>query len=148
MARVDYWNIEQQIKSILETDAVLDPLDVPVFVEEELTMVSGPAIFVWLQRREAPESLQPIAAGRYTRFIIHIDIWVFEVALEVSEAIRKRDDLLGKVELALMAKRSLNSTVAASWIKGGEFENGSNSGGGFYSGASIELAAEVTAVSD
>jgi len=58
----------------------------------------------------------------------------------------QRDDLIGKVEIALMKERTLNGTVNSSWLEGGEFLSGPDpTGNQFMSGASVMLIADVTA---
>ncbi len=145
MSRIDYFLIEEKIKQQLEADDELNTDVSEILIEEELTFQRGKIIGIYLDRRDAAPENQTLSFATRIRFELRFNIWVFAWHLEVREAIHLRDDLLGKVELVLMADRSLQGSVTSSWISGGEFDNGQD-GGGFYSGASIELIADKTAV--
>ncbi len=145
MARVDYFNIEEKIKQQLEANDEINTDVSAIIIEEELTFQRGKIIGIYLERRDAPPENQTLSFATRIRFELKFNIWVFAWHLEIREAIHLRDDLLGKVELVLMADRSLQGSVGSSWISGGEFDNGIGESG-FYSGASIELLADTTAV--
>ena len=145
MARVDYFSIETAIKTILDADA--DLASVSVLIEEELTVQRGNVIGIYLDDRDAAEQDQSLSAGTRTRFNVRFSIWCwhFGVGRDRRVPMEQRDDLVGKVEIALMKERSLNSTVDTSWLEGGEFLSGPDpTGKQFMSGASIILVADVT----
>ena len=147
MARVDYFGIEEAIKTVLEANAAL--AGVQVGIEEELpfTAAVDPQVEIYLERRDAPE-LQPLAGGQRTRFLVRFSIWCYGVSLDsIAKACEVRDDLIGAVELALMADRTLGGTVNASWLEGGAFDTKETPGAssGFGMGGEIILMADVKA---
>ena len=146
MARVDYFGIEEAIKSILDADA--DLAGVEVLIEEELTIQRGNVVGIYLDDRDAPNEDQSLSAGTRTRFNVRFSIWCwhFGVGRDRRVPMEQRDDLIGKVEIALMKERTLNDTVNSSWLEGGEFLSGPDpTGNQFMSGASVMLIADVTA---
>src|SRR3990167_3473965 len=148
MARVDYSAIEDAIETVLKADANL--AGVKYLVEEELVMGTGDIIGIYLEDRNAPEGMQSVSAGKRTRFLIRFSVWCwhFGIAKNKRLVMEKRDDLLGKAEIALMGNRNLNDTVNTSWLEGGEFESGKDEAGRqFMSGGQIILTADATAVS-
>lgn len=147
MARVDYSTIEDAIETVLKADANL--AGVTYLVEEELVMGTGDIVGIYLEDRNAPEAMQSVSAGKRTRFLIRFSVWCwhFGIAKNKRTVMKKRDDLLGKVEIALMGNRNLNNTVNTSWLEGGEFESGKDEAGRqFMSGGQIILTADATAV--
>ena len=145
MARVDYFNIEEAIKTILDADA--DLAGVSVLVEEELTVQRGNVIGIYLDDRDAADADQSLSAGTRTRFNVRFTIWCwhFGVGRDRRVPMEQRDDLVGKVEIALMKERTLNGTVTTSWLEGGEFLSGPDpTGNQFMSGASVILVVDVT----
>ena len=148
MARVDYYSIEQAIRTQLLADAGLS--NITVTIEEELSFQRGDIIAIFLDRRDAPAEEQTLSAGTHIRMHLKFSIWCFHFGLVVADSIERRDDLLGKVELALMRDRTFSGAVNSSWITGGEFQTGevhSEAGMGFSgwgSGAEVELIAEMT----
>ena len=145
MARVDYFNIEEQIKTILDDDADLS--DVDILIEEEISVQRGNVIGIYLDERDAPDDEQSLSAGTRTRFNVRFSIWCwhFGIGRDRRVPMQQRDDLVGKVEIALMKKRTLNDTVNMSWLEGGEFLSGPDpTGNQFMSGASVILVANVT----
>ena len=144
MARVDYWSIEEKISELLLDTEGLE--DINVLIEEELTLQRGPTVAVYLDRRDAPAGLQSASGGQRTRFEIRFSIWCYEFHLDMQTAIKLRDELLGRVEVALIKNSTLGGTVAGAWIEGGEFQNAKNPGGtGFFSGGEIVLVADKVA---
>ena len=144
MARIDYFNIEEAIKSILDADA--DLADVEVLIEEELTIQRGNVVGIYLDDRDAPDEEQSLSAGTRTRFNVRFSIWCwhFGVGRDRRVPMQQRDDLVGKVEIALMKERTLNDTVNMSWLEGGEFLSGPDpTGDQFMSGASVILIVNV-----
>ena len=146
MSRVDYFTIEEAIKSILDADAIVSAK--AILIEEELVFERGNIIGIYLDDRQAPDELQSISAGTRTRFLVSFSLWCwhFGVGRDRRVPMEQRDDLLGNVEIALMKVRNLNDTVNTSWLLGGEFLSGPDpTGKQFMSGAQIILVADVTA---
>jgi hypothetical protein len=147
MPRVDYFAIESGIETVLNADATL--AGVTVAVEDELVFGAATSSWVgiYLDRRDAPENRQRLAAGQQTVFLLRFVLWCWEYSLEgIAKAIQRRDDLMGKVEVALMKQRTLNGTVTTSWLEGGEMPSGRVPGQtGWASGGEIRLVAEVKA---
>lgn len=143
MARIDYYAIETNIKAALAADATLT--GVMIVVEEQPNFGDGPLILIAMDRRDAPEG-QPIAAGKRTRMRMRVRLWCFGTSLHIPDAMQARDDLIGKVEIALMNARStLADQIGQYWITGGEFET-SKGGAGFVCGGSVDVAVETTAI--
>ncbi len=145
MPAIDYFDLENEIKAVLDADADLLALDVTVFVERQMTFRQGPEIGIYLAGREAVEERQNIAAGTEARFVLEFAIWCWEFGLEVPAAYKKLYTLLGLVEVALMRNRSLNGKVASGWPGGGIVDNALDTEGGFVVGSVIEWFADATA---
>ena len=146
MARINYFNIETQIKAVLDADANLT--GTTILVEEEIAVQRGNVVGIYLDDRSAPADLQSISAGTRTRLLVQFSIWCwhFGIGRDRRPAMQARDDLVGKVEIALMGNRNLNSTVNTSWLEGGEFISGPDpTGDQFMSGAQVRLTVDVTA---
>lgn len=144
MARVDYRGIEESIRDVIQANQATE--DAQVLIEEELTFDRGRTIILRLVSRSADADLQSLSAGTRTRFLITYSITCFFFALEVSEAARGRDQLLGEVELVLMANRQLGRTdIATSYLEGGDFDQG-GAGDGFFAGGEITLIVDATAI--
>lgn len=146
MARVNYFEIENQIRAVLA--AASDLTGVTILVEEEIAVQRGNVVGIYLDDRSAPSELQSISAGTRTRLYVQFSIWCwhFGIGRDRRPAMQARDDLVGKVEIALMGNRNLNNTVNTSWLEGGEFISGPDpTGDQFMSGAQVRLTVDVTA---
>lgn len=145
MARIDYFAIEQEIQRVLKEDATLVGAGVVHVVVEEDVVTSPemcPWVGVYIADRESSGS--PITAGQQQRFKVRYEVWCYDHALEVPEASRLRDDLIGKVEVALLKKPTLNGKVTTMMITGGTFDSG-RVDAGFLMGGSIVLEIEKKA---
>ena len=147
MARLDYYAIENQIKTILEADSDVTghwgERNTRVLIEREMVfgMDELPAVMIYLDRRDATPG-QPIAAGTRTRLQLRFSIWCVDFHLDsMAMACEARDDLMGLVEVALMKNRDLDGKVGASWIEGGEFMSAENDGS-FIAAGEIVLVAD------
>ena len=145
MARIDYFAIELEIQKVLLQDAILVGAGVVhVVVEEDL--VTSPEMCPWIgiyiSDRESAGG--PIAAGTQQRFRVRYEVWCFEHAMEVPEAAKARDDIMGKVEVALLKNPTLNGKVTSMAITGGTFDSG-RVDAGFLMGGSIVLEIEKKA---
>jgi len=147
MARVDYYQIESDIRDHLLADSNLD--NVVVQIESDLAIQRGNNVVIYLNRRDGPDRLQTISAGTRTRYELELSIWCYHVGgLETRALLEARDDLLGRVEIALLSNRSsLESDIGPYWIRGGEFQtNELEQNAGFVAGAEIEMFVQATAV--
>lgn len=146
MARIDYYAIEEAIQTLLKNDATLD--GVAITVEEELIFgaESTPWVGIYLEGRSVPSDQQVLAAGTVARYTLDFRIWCWQYSLDKTQALKLRDDLLGKVEVTLMKNRTLGGMVASSWIEGGETPSGrlgNEQNSGWACGAEIILIAQA-----
>lgn len=122
MAAVNYTGILSSLKAIFEADSRTS--DARVYVEEDPQFGQsdvGKAIVLTMVKR-VPFTSQSIAAGKRTRYMVHIGAWSTGFDMEsFNNACIKRDALLGQVELVLMANRTISGTVTAAQLEGGEF---------------------------
>jgi hypothetical protein len=143
MAKIDYFALAEEIAEIIHANKP----EIMVVVEEELIIGpdNHPIVAVYVDRREPPD-IQPIAAGKKMRVIVYFAVWVWSYGLNVKEAIRERDDLIGDVELILMQNRTINDLVDTLWIDGGRLPTAMlPDSSGFTSGGEIIVRAEVMA---
>lgn len=146
MARVDYYDLEVGLKEALQDDSNLG--DINIGIEQEVVAEPKDTVLIYLEGRSAPADLQTLAAGTSTRFLVELSVWCYAYSIESVEiAARRRDDLVGKVELALMRKRDLFNRVNALWLDGGDFDTANIAGEtpGFMSGAEIKVVVDVKA---
>lgn len=146
--RIDYTAILQAIRTAIVSDTEVEKHDPAitqrVYIERPLT-VEAPSIFIYRERRDAPDSEQRLAQGRRVDYDITITVWVVESDFQSVEAASARcDALLGKVEVALLHDRTLGGTVAYHLLTGGEFISGEDNG--FFSAAEIALTARTHAM--
>ena len=143
MARVNYFALEEAIQTILRADPTLSGVSVEIEREIEFIDNAQSAVIIYLDGREAPEDMQRLAAGTRTDFHVMFTLWCMEFHLDsIAQAAKLRDDLIGKVEVALMKERTLNGNVQGSWLEGGEFLT-ADSGSGFLSAGEIKLVAKT-----
>jgi len=145
VARIDYFAIELEIQKVLKEDASLVSAGVVHVVVEEDVVTSPemcPWVGVYIADRESAGS--PLTAGQQQRFKIRYEVWCYDHAMDVPEASRLRDDLIGKVEVALLKKPTLNGKVTSMLITGGTFDSG-RTAVGFLQGGSIVLEIEKKA---
>ena len=144
MAKINYWNIEQQIGSIIKTQVAR----ATVLIEEEINWAEGDVVAIYLEEAQAPAEQQGLSAGTRLRQLITFKIWCwhFGFGKDKTLAMQARDNLVGDVQVALLGNHRLNSTVNSSWIIGCEFIAGPlPTDRGFAAGASIDLIAEAVA---
>ncbi len=113
-----------------------------VVIEEPLYNPRGSAIFIYLDRRDAPTE-QGFAANTRLLERLRISIWCFHFGLDLIGAIEARDDLLGNTEVALMTDDTFSGAADASWITGGEFLSALTEEEDFMSGAEIVLMVDA-----
>lgn len=145
MAAVNYHAIVEGVKTLIDADPTNS--DLVVHVEEELSVVEGPVVMVYLDRRDAPDEAQTLSGGQRTRYEVSVSVWCFGVSYDsMREAAQNRDKLLADVEVILMKDRTLDGSVESSWFTGGEFLSAESPGTtGFVSGAEISVVAFVVA---
>lgn len=145
MARIDYFGLEDEIGKIFRADSTLE--GVKVTVEDDVEFEVGPLITIYIDRRD-PTDGQSLSAGTRTRYLLRIIIWCWQYSLEsLSNAIRLRDDLLGKVELVLMKNRTVSGKVQSLWLGGGELPSAriEDDAPGYIAGGEIIVTMEVSA---
>ena len=152
MASVNWYTIERAVRDLLRADTGLEatPDVFPVYIEEDFLhglVDSGAAVVIYAERR-LPHPDQSISAGKRTRFLGRLSIWVRAYHAESCEAAcRLRDDSTGKVENALMKDRTLGGMVEASWLEGGEMLSAKNvQSGAYMASAEVVLVVDVAAV--
>ena len=146
MARIDYFSIEDELGSLIRADETVQ--GVQVTVEGDVEIEAGALVAIYLDRRD-PTSGQSLSAGTRTRFQIKFIIWCWEYSLDsMSDAMKKRDDLVGKVEIILMKNRTISNKVSTSWLAGGAMPAQQLEGDfdGYVAGGEIVLIAEAVAV--
>ena len=144
MARVNYYDIQNEIKEILELDQTLAGINIQI--EEPTRFQHGGYVIIHLDRREAPDEDQFIDAGQSTRFDVFFNVVCIQTSMSsLASAMRARDDLMGKVEVALMKVRDLNNKASVQWLGGGPFESGQIEGmKGSAAQGTIEMLVKVT----
>jgi hypothetical protein len=141
--RIDYWGLEEEVKAILDTELVDGHVDIER--EFQFASESTPWVGIYLDRRDAPASLQPLAAGKQTRMLVRLRLDCRAYSLEsIARASQFRDELIGRVEVALMKHRDLNGKATASWLEGGSFSRVPQQDG-WISGGEVMLVADVKA---
>jgi len=146
VARADYYAIEEEIADILRAEALMD--GVTIDVEGELTFEAGaaPWVGIYLERRD-PSPEQYLDAGQSTRYRLRFTLWTWVVSLEsIADAIKRRNDLMSRVEKVLMKNRTIRDFVDMSWLEGGDMPSGRLPADQsvYLSGAEIILIAEIS----
>lgn len=122
MAAVDYGGVLEALQLIFQSDSRTS--DARVYVEEDPAFGLGESdkgIVLVLDRR-VPTSGQAMAAGKRTRHLLTIGVWVVGFNMEsFREAGKVRDALLAQVELVLMDNRTISGLVTSGQLGGGEF---------------------------
>lgn len=144
MPKIDYYSIESELSEILKADATLD--GVHITVEDNTDMEGGSWVGIFLLGRELTEG-QPLAMSTRIRYRLNFLILCWDYSLDsIADAIQKRDDLIGKVEIALLKNPTINNLVNYSFLEGGELESAQlEETAGFIAGGEIRLRAELTA---
>lgn len=145
MARIDYYGLEVKVKELLDRE--FEGQAVTVSIEDELNLIEGPAVIIYLDARTTPIDRQSIAAGRRLRMTVELTLLCIDRSFEsIADACRHRDDLIGRVEIALMKYRDLEGLVTQTWFEGGRFSNAyDDKSSGFASAGEVRLMLDVTA---
>jgi hypothetical protein len=146
MAVIDYYQIEKDIAAQLSADARLS--GVTIAVEEEPEFSEGKFVVIYLINREAPAEMQSISANQRVRMAVSYVLVCAAAGLELAAAMEDRDDLIGNVELSLMANTTFsNAQVISSYLSGGEFENSRNGDDGLFNASGeVELVVDVRGI--
>lgn len=146
MAAVDYFGIAERIVEILKLDDRLQTVPITAEAALPMTTLDQGLIVVEATRRRAMDG-QPIAAGRRLRLEVDYAIWCYGFALDQQQGApyRVRDDLIGRVELVLMANRQLRDGVNVLYLNGGEFDTVQIQRG-FLIGGSVLTTVEALAI--
>jgi hypothetical protein len=146
MGRIDYTAILNGTKTVIENDANVRALRATVEIGRAvLTMGLSPHVNIFEGQRDP--STQTIAAGTRQRYLFKWQVVVSAFsAAGTEDAMSQRDELLGYVETALMADRTLNGSLSLHQLHllGGKMQSQPGDHG-FWSQAAIDLAAEVSA---
>jgi len=145
VGRVDYFAIQEEMAEIFR--AHTDLANIKILVEEEILFGAdeGPWLAIYLDRRDAVDGEQYIAAGTSTVFKLSFTIVCAAFSLDsLKSSVKARNDLVGNVELVLMQNRTLNEKVNMLWLKGGDMPSGRLPDDiGFVSLAEVQVEAEV-----
>lgn len=142
MAAIDYYGIEDTIRSTLATAC---GSGINVTAEVAQPMDTRPWVGVYLNERIAPTN-QPIAAGTRQRYQLRFSIWCWCWSLDnPRSAAEARDDLIGTVESALMSNRRMGGAVENGVLQGGSFETAKDDKGLHLAGGEIIFLADTTA---
>ena len=143
MARLNYFDIVNGIKQVLEEDEDLQTYEngVRIYIGDKLApgiAEQAPCVIINKKARAAPPDKQRLNAGRTTVFDIQIELICVQYDLASIEASERRlDELISFVEIALMKDRTLRGAVSSFRLDGGRFDNIND--GGFISAAEINL---------
>lgn len=145
MPKVDYWNIREKLKEILEGDSSLNGVNIEIERNTLIASENCPWLNIKMTGRVAEDDEQVIASGQKTKFIVSMMIDAKEYSRESpQEAIRLRDDLIGKVEVVLMKNRTLAGAIDYLWILGGDMDQ-ADTEKGYVSTGDISINMRVTA---
>lgn len=148
MAGIDYNAVVDALKLHLESDTDMRALNVYVGIELDVDTIFErlPSVVLYFDRREAPEEIQGLYAGQQTRYLLYFSVWAWHGSLEsIEQAARFRNDLLSKLELALMRDRTLGGAVDKLWYEGGTMLSAERDEGDFVMGAETIVVVDVTA---
>jgi len=131
VARADFYAIECAIGQRLALDDALAEAKVKVLIEEEMSPRHARQVCIYLDSYEVPPEYQGINAGTRTRMHVKYILACYAFNLKIERAMELRDDLMGRVEVALMREPRTFSRdeVRTSWHQGGEFASARMEGG-------------------
>lgn len=155
MARIDYNAIGEAIRELLVTDPQVSPATGAPIIELEgnapfsdqgaIDAERTPYVGIYLTGRDAPADDQRLRAGQTTTMRLRYTLLVVTYAADgVESAIRARNDLIGKVEVALMTDRTLGGTVDFHVLDGGDMPS-ARVGNGFAAFGDVLVTAQTTA---
>lgn len=122
MAALDYWLIKEAIKARLEADPLTNHMSVVIHSLVQPIPELMPWVGIFMTNRVAPPREQKLAMGTTTDMTMGLTLVVAEYSLEsLEEAVRRRDNAVGAVEVALIRNRTLGGAVDHLWLQGGNF---------------------------
>ena len=143
---IPYTAITQAIASQLETRLTGQSPRPRVTWEAGLEAPDESLVNVKLVSRVAIPNQQALTAGRLLRMRLRFEVSCWRFGMTVLEGMRLRDSLIGDIELALMADRTMGSTVTRSWLEGGTMNKPPEPRAlGFLIGGTTMLAADAQA---
>lgn len=145
MAAINYNNVASGIRTVLQNAASLAGATIAIEERFPWTVEQTPWIGIYFERRDAPADLQTLSTGSRTRLLLRYRVVCVEHSLQgLDEAISRRNTLLGNVEVALIGDRTLNSTVNASWLEGGDLDDGQSPNKNWMAVGEVILIADAT----
>lgn len=143
MAGIDYYLLEQQIQTVIQTNAGIKT----VVIEEALVYNPDetPWVGIYLTRRDAPSDGQSLSAGQRVRYEVRLSIWVYAFNLELTKACEARVDAISSIESQLLGNRA--SIDGDFWFEGGEFQTAQNEDdANFMVGGEIIMVVDATSI--
>lgn len=139
-ARLNVYTTLEAVETLLKAT---EGLEADIIVGDEISFGRERALAVICNGYRAPQAEQMLAAGLRARLKLDISVWCFGMALNSREAMEHRDDLLGRVMLALMADRTLGGTVGYHELTDGEADSGVLEQG-HVSAGEVRILADIT----
>ena len=143
MPRIGYYAILRELQAVLQAEPTLNGVSVAI-EGQGLVNDLAPWVNLRLDRRDAPPNEQYLAAGQRQRYFLRVLITCAQYALDLGEASRLRDELIGSVEVVLMGNRTVNGLITTSWLEGGGFDLTALDAG-FMANGDILMVADVSA---
>lgn len=118
MALIDYYQIQEDLKTLLEAGPAAGWTTQPTFVfieamEREAVFSSMP--FINIRMLEAEMEQRSLPNGYYSTITMEIDIITFDLS-EFRKAATLRDDIMGEAQLAVQENPRFNSEILTASI--------------------------------
>lgn len=109
---IDYWDLRVGIEEAIQAHEDLAGLRVVKEPHASPSPEELPAALVFMTERSTPEERQRLAAGTRADHRIVFSVWVLTYSLDAMEAaVRQRDRIMAKVEVALLRDRRLGGRL-------------------------------------
>lgn len=145
MARVDWYQLAEDLGTVLAADPDLANAGVKVLVQKEVVLDRINRVYITLTSATADSDLQSVSAGKRTRYRLRLRLRIAAHGLSERKAYETRDDLLGKVEVAIMKNRQYSGAVSSTYIEGIVFDTPASQGQGLWVSALLDIISDVTA---
>ncbi len=123
----------------------LQGVTVEVEADPPANIEKAPWVGIFLNSWES-SSRQVIAAGTAKRILVEFELVCVGADMEeFRTAAKRRDDLMGNVQLALLSDVTFGGTVELREMTGGEFDNANAEGGGILASGTIRVQIEQQA---
>lgn len=123
----------------------LEGTTVEVEADPPANIEKAPWVGVFLTSWES-SGRQVLAAGTAKRILVEFELVCIAADLEeFRTAAKRRDELMGNVQLALLSDVTLGGTVELRDMTGGDFENANADGGGILASGTIRVQIEQQA---